>query len=213
MSPTPARIIHNWDFEPRPVSQATKQYLYLMHRKPVIDVAEANPKLFAIVQELVDVANYRANIMLMKKYLTVCRIAQEEKLLLHLVSRQHFVDHANLYSINDLVDIKTGMLLSFLERVTGVFADHIKTCVLCKAKGFFCEFCGAEDILFPFDKDVAVCQECEGAFHRQCYARHREDLGQACPRCERIKAKKAAKSAIGKTGNVNFSDKSDTDTE
>ena len=29
------RIIHNWDFEPRPVSQATKQYLYLMHRKPV----------------------------------------------------------------------------------------------------------------------------------------------------------------------------------
>ena len=32
VSPTPARIIHNWDFEPRPVSQATKQYLYLMHR-------------------------------------------------------------------------------------------------------------------------------------------------------------------------------------
>ena len=57
--PTPARIIHNWDFEPKPVSQATKQYLYLMQRKPVIDIAEANPKLFAVVQELVEVAELR----------------------------------------------------------------------------------------------------------------------------------------------------------
>ena len=47
-----------------------------MQRKPVIDIAEANPKLFAVVQELVEVAELRINIMLMKKYLTVCRIGQ-----------------------------------------------------------------------------------------------------------------------------------------
>ena len=39
-------------------------------RKPVIDIASANPKLFAVVQELVEVAQMRSNIMLMKKYLT-----------------------------------------------------------------------------------------------------------------------------------------------
>ena len=48
----------------------------------MIDIAAANPKLFAVVQELVEVAQMRSNIMLMKKYLTVCRIASEEKLLL-----------------------------------------------------------------------------------------------------------------------------------
>ena len=45
MAPTPARIIHNWDFVPRPVSQATKQYLFLMQRKPVIDISQTNQKV------------------------------------------------------------------------------------------------------------------------------------------------------------------------
>ena len=39
----------------------------------------------------------------MKKYLSVCRVASAEKLLLRLVSRQHFVDGAELYSVEDLV--------------------------------------------------------------------------------------------------------------
>ena len=52
MAQTPARIIHNWDFSPRPVSQATKQYLFLMQRKPVIDISQANHKVpsFCLVQ-------------------------------------------------------------------------------------------------------------------------------------------------------------------
>ena len=85
----------------------------------MIDIAAANPKLFAVVQELVEVAQMRSNIMLMKKYLTVCRIASEEKLLLNLVSRQHFVDGPNLYSMQDLMDVKNGTLLPYLQRITG----------------------------------------------------------------------------------------------
>ena len=49
MAQTPARIIHNWDFSPRPVSQATKQYLFLMQRKPVIDISQANHKVSTVV--------------------------------------------------------------------------------------------------------------------------------------------------------------------
>ena len=87
-----------------------------------------------MVQELVEVSTLRAKIMLMKKYLTVCRIALEEKILLHLVSRQHFVDGPNLYSIQDLIDINSGLLLPFLQRITQVFQEHITNCVLCKGK-------------------------------------------------------------------------------
>jgi len=46
---------------------------------------------------------FRRQIILMKKYLSVCRVASSEKLLLRLASRQHFVDGAELYSIEDLV--------------------------------------------------------------------------------------------------------------
>ena len=88
--------------------QATKQYLFLMIRKPVINVRLENPKLFAVIQELAHVDHLRHNIMLMKKYLVVCRIAAEAKILLHLVARQHFVDGPDLYSLQDLLDIKSG---------------------------------------------------------------------------------------------------------
>ena len=92
----------------------------------MIDIAAANPKLFAVVQELVEVAQMRSNIMLMKKYLTVCRIASEEKLLLNLVSRQHFVDGPNLYSMQDLMDVKNGTLLPYLQRITGkIFTNFL----------------------------------------------------------------------------------------
>jgi len=191
-APTPARIIHNWDFEGRPVSQATKQYLYLMQRKPVVDISEANPKLFAVVQELVEVQELRCNIILMKKYLTVCRIASDEKLLLHLVSRQHFVDGPNLYSIQDLIDIHNGSLLPFLQRINSIFEGHIKQCVLCKAKGFVCEICKLDPILFPFEKEAAVCPFCQGAFHRHCF-KEVQDSGKECLRCVRLRAKKALK--------------------
>jgi len=196
MAATPARIIHNWDFVPRPVSQATKQYLFLMQRKPVIDISQANQKLFAVVQELVEVSTLRAKIMLMKKYLTVCRIALEEKILLNLVSRQHFVDGPNLYSIQDLIDINSGLLLPFLQRITQIFQEHIQNCVLCKAKGFICEICNNDHkILFPFEKEAAVCPQCEAAFHKRCYAKHINEDGQEV-RCVRIQAKKSVKSQL-----------------
>ena len=108
MHPTPARIIHNWDFEPQPVSQATKQYLYLMQRKPVVDISEANPKLFAVVQELVEVQELRCNIILMKKYLTVCRIGNVQFLMTVLSTRWRFVLKHNFTALNDsfLIEIQ-----------------------------------------------------------------------------------------------------------
>lgn len=133
--------MHNWDFEPRPVSQATKQYLSLMSRKPVINVKQVNPKLFAVVQELEQVHQLRKNIIIMKKYMTVCRIAQQQKILLHLLSRQHFVDGYELYSFQDLIEVKSGSLIHFLENIVKTFTDHIHNCVLCLAKGYICELC------------------------------------------------------------------------
>jgi len=184
------RIVHNWDFEPQQVSQATVQYLYLMLRKPVINVRQENPKLFAVIQELAHVDHLRHNIMLMKKYLVVCRIAAEAKILLHLVARQHFVDGPDLYSLQDLLDIKSGTLIKFLDRVLSEFTNHIYNCPLCLAKGFICEICdrsgsskncGLEEVTFPFSDDAKTCPDCEGVFHKYCFKQCAE-----CPKCKRL---------------------------
>jgi len=202
-SPTPARIVHNWDFTEVPVSQATKQYLFLMIRKPVINVRLENPKLFAVIQELAHVDHLRHNIMLMKKYLVVCRIAAEAKILLHLVARQHFVDGPDLYSLQDLLDIKSGTLIKFLDRVLSEFTNHIYNCPLCLAKGFICEICdhstsnknastgsskncGPEEVTFPFSDDAKTCPDCEGVFHKHCLKQCPE-----CPKCKRLYQKSA----------------------
>jgi len=199
MSATPARIVRNWDFTERPVSQATKQYLHLMIRKPVINVRRENPKLFAVIQELAHVDHLRHNVMLMKKYLVVCRIAAEAKILLHLVARQHFVDGPDLYSLQDLLDIRSGALIKFLDRVVKEFTGHIYNCRLCLAKGFICEICdasngglvasaaaasknvGLEDVTFPFSDDAKTCPDCDGVFHKFCFKQVTE-----CPKCKRL---------------------------
>ena len=112
-----------------------------MSRKPVINIKEENPKLFAVVQELDHVNQLRKKIITMKKYMVVCRIAQKQKILLYLVSKQHFVDGSELYSLQDLKDVKNGSLVKFLEGAVKEFIEHIHNCVLCLAKGFICEIC------------------------------------------------------------------------
>ena len=199
MCVTPARIVHNWDFEPRPVSQATKQYLFLMLKKPVINLKRSNEKLFAVVGELGQVQRGREALMEMKRYLSVCRIAAEKRLLLRLESRQHFVDDPDHYSLQDLIDVRGGDLGKFVDNVLKLFSGHIKSCVLCRAKGFICELCdnkddeeGQEDtgnsgdVIFPFDEDSVSCKDCRGVYHRQCFKQ-----ATGCPKCARKKAREA----------------------
>jgi len=48
----PARILHNWDFEEKRVSECSHQFVNLMAHKPNMHVEKLNPKLFNFVEEL-----------------------------------------------------------------------------------------------------------------------------------------------------------------
>ena len=53
MERTPARILHNWDSSPRPVSRRSLQIITFIKRKPVLfDVLDFNPMLYGLVEEL-----------------------------------------------------------------------------------------------------------------------------------------------------------------
>nr|XP_033798653.1 differentially expressed in FDCP 8 homolog isoform X2 [Geotrypetes seraphini] len=182
----PARVIHNWDFEPRKVSRCTMRYLALMVGRPVLKLRETNPLLFNYVEELVEI-RLRQDILLMKPYFITCKEAMEARLLLQLQDRQHFVENDEMYSLQDLIDINSGRLGCSLTEIHTTFAKHIKLdCERCQAKGFVCELCKEGDVLFPFDSHTSVCQDCSAVFHRDCYY----DNSTTCPKCARLNLRK-----------------------
>ncbi|XP_069700928.1 differentially expressed in FDCP 8 homolog A isoform X2 [Periplaneta americana] len=179
----PARVVHNWDFEERRVCRASKQLLRIMEKRPVLKLQQLNPRLFGFVEELSLVKKIREDILVMKKYFVSCRDAIESRLLWQLQERQHFVENVDSFSLQDLIDINSGELLEYLEKVQAVFVKHIKEdCKLCYGRGFVCEMCDDDEVIFPFDVAAAVCQKCCTVFHRNCWTKK----NQQCPKCVRI---------------------------
>nr|XP_012592675.1 differentially expressed in FDCP 8 homolog isoform X1 [Microcebus murinus] len=82
----PARVVHNWDFEPRKVSRCSMRYLALMVSRPVLRLREINPLLFNYVEELVEIRKLRQDILLMKPYFITCKEAMEARLLLQILT-------------------------------------------------------------------------------------------------------------------------------
>lgn len=66
----------------------------------------------------------------MKRYLETCRAAQETRMLRQLEERQHFVENTHMYSLQDLIDVEMGVLVTYLKRVHQSFSEHIKTSCL-----------------------------------------------------------------------------------
>jgi len=182
--PSPARIVHNWDFRPRPMSQAALQYLAMVKTKPLINLSAVAPSLLPVVEEVAMVHRQRQLLLQMKQYLVVCRLAQEEKLLRKLDGRQHFVESSAMYSLQDLLYLHSGSLGTFLGVLLSELQSHITACVLCTAKSFLCEICGDTEILFPFDPHSDFCDDCGATFHKECFRAAR------CPRCVRIRGRK-----------------------
>ncbi|KAG1689651.1 Differentially expressed in FDCP 8 [Nymphon striatum] len=163
----PARVLFNWDFERRKVSRASKQFLKLMKRKSVIKLEEINPMLFTFVKELHTIKELREGILIMKIYFVSCKEATEDKLLLKLQDRQHFVENAHMYSMRDIEELESGILVPHIAAIHESYSDHIKKeCLICKGKGFICELCDETDTIFPFEHDAAVCSECSSVFHK-----------------------------------------------
>ncbi len=116
-----------------------------MRRKPVLNVSCINPRLLAVVPELDQARRLREKVLAVKRYLVVCRLAAKRKVLLCLSDRQHFVDGVDFYSMEDLEDVRSGRLIRYLEDKISAMVGHVRSCVLCRAKGFICELCKSQD--------------------------------------------------------------------
>ncbi|XP_002161093.2 run domain Beclin-1-interacting and cysteine-rich domain-containing protein isoform X1 [Hydra vulgaris] len=182
----PAKILSKWDFKKYPVSDFAKEYIKEIYTKPLFDISGISPSLYDNVRLLALTNNWRIQLYYIKKFLSTCRMANSE---LGEISKLpfHLAEETQLYSIDDLVQTKSGELQTKLKTIVMNAVQHIKvSCQLCSAKGFVCEFCkNGDDVLYPFElQKVEMCKECKTCYHRSCFAKG------FCPRCDRIKARK-----------------------
>lgn len=179
----PAKILWKWDFKKSPVSNFSKDIINTMLMEtPLFNVQDINPDLYNKVRNLVIARQTRVQLSQIYQYLELC--TSNPKILREFKSLPHIYTDVDLYSLEELVGIRDGGWLAFLQQLVEKGVRHIRHCQPCLAKGFVCEICRSEDVIFRFEDAVAyTCPECNGCFHRRCWARQRAN----CPRCERFK--------------------------
>lgn len=70
----PARVIRNWDFEPRYVCRSSKKLLVVTDKKPIINLEKENPSLLQFIDAVNEVCKLRKQVMLMKCFFLCCRV-------------------------------------------------------------------------------------------------------------------------------------------
>lgn len=122
--------------------------------------------------------------MFMKKYLDECRLASEEKIIEHTLStRSYLIENSQFYSIYDLVCVENNSLWDFLNTTFQTFYKHIFNCPVCHGKGYLCESCGNNEVIFPFYDGTIYCSLCNSCSHRVCMVRK----NMTCTKCVRLK--------------------------
>ena len=169
-----------------PVSNLARDLLLGIADDPLYDIMAINSNLYNRLKVLREAKMYRKQLFHLKKYLGVCRIAQD--LYRDVNTPVHVGNELDLYSLNELVALQRGFYNERLRKLVADSIAHIIQCELCKAKGYICEVCDdSRDILFPFESErVRQCDVCLSVFHKTCHA----SVKGVCPKCERIKQRK-----------------------
>ncbi|XP_076059202.1 pleckstrin homology and RUN domain containing M1 isoform X2 [Oratosquilla oratoria] len=182
----PSRVVGNWDMRTHPVCTQTGNWLLSMQNQPLVDVRTANPKLYTHVDQMAEMQLLRTQLLYIRAYIFTCNTETVPQQLRRMVwPREYLYEHVHLYSINDLVLVNTGQLVTLLRHVVKWGKTHIFKCSMCSSRGFYCELCKESDIIYPFQLGLAyTCGKCSGVYHTSC-----AKSWQECPRCARRKAR------------------------
>ncbi|XP_025080831.1 pleckstrin homology domain-containing family M member 3-like isoform X3 [Pomacea canaliculata] len=178
----PAEIVYNWDFKKKRVCKASYEFLQNNIDQPLLDVEEMYSGLYTKVVELNAVKVLRIKLTSLRSYMFTCSEATVRMLRDKVWPREHLYNKIHIYSVNDLVEVKSGRMQKFLQEVVDLCLAHVYSCGLCVLKGFICEICKDSKPIFPFETESTVkCQKCKAVYHMKC---KRESV--PCPKCLRL---------------------------
>ncbi|NXN26095.1 PKHM1 protein, partial [Nycticryphes semicollaris] len=177
----PSRLIHNWDLTKREVCRQALKFLTQIRNQPLIDLKLVNESLYDHVERMRRIHRSREQLKLLGDYLIMCRSGALKELSKRLDHRHYLLECPHKYSVTDLRQIADGVFETFLQSLLQFASHHVYNCDLCTQRGFICQICNSNDIIFPFEFDTTTrCNQCKTVFHRDCQAR-----AKSCPRCER----------------------------
>lgn len=178
----PARIIHNWDLTKRPICRQALKFLTQIQAQPLINLQLVNASLYQHEERMHLIGRSREQLKLLGDYLGLCRSGALKELSKRLNYRNYLLESPHKYSVTDLQQIAEGVYEGFLKALIEFASHHVYHCDLCTQRGFICQICHHQDIIFPFEFDTTVrCGECKTVFHQSCQAVVKKD----CPRCAR----------------------------
>ncbi|XP_044034234.1 pleckstrin homology domain-containing family M member 1 isoform X2 [Siniperca chuatsi] len=179
----PSRMVHNWDLTQREVSKKALQLLAQVEQEPLLNLEQLNPDLVKHAESMAQAHNLRQRLRLLGDYLLTCRSGACKKLQARMEQRTYLLESSHLYSVKDLRQIAEDEYGSYLNTLLQYASNHVFHCDLCTQRGFICQICHADDIIFPFQFDITTrCKDCKAVFHLACKA-----PGDYCPRCLRMK--------------------------
>lgn len=194
----PARVLHNWDFKEYPVAKRTRHFLSQVEAEPLLDIKTSSPTLYKSVPELATCLDLRTQLFYLHAYIFTCAESVTLELRRILWPKEHLFEHIHLYSTQDLLQLSTGQLLQSMKKAIAFARRHVLNCQLCSQRGFICEICRDDTIIYPFDTAVNYrCEACKTVFHKKCVLDDRTGLRKMpCPRCIRIERRERAKHAL-----------------
>ncbi|XP_034564211.1 pleckstrin homology domain-containing family M member 1 [Notolabrus celidotus] len=179
----PSRMVHNWDLTQREVSKKALRLMAQVEHEPLLNLEQLNPELVLHAESMAQAQNLRRRLRLLGDYLLACRSGACKKLHARMKQRTYMLESSHLYSVVDLRQIAEGEYANYLLTLLQYASNHVFHCDLCTQRGFICQTCHADDIIFPFQFELTTrCKDCKAVFHLACKAP--ED---SCPRCQRMK--------------------------
>ncbi|XP_024885568.1 run domain Beclin-1-interacting and cysteine-rich domain-containing protein [Temnothorax curvispinosus] len=186
----PGKILSKWDFNRYPVSNFSYRLLDQMMSDPLFQVNDLNPLLYRRIKQLDKTRLLRTKLFFLKDFSFACRFATSLQDVLKK-EPNYIINDPHVYSIQDLINVKLGVLCARLQELVQICCAHIVDCELCQARGFVCELCCSKDVIFPWDlSKVTRCEKCGACFHIDC--KHRSDKLE-CPRCMRLHARRISR--------------------
>uniref|UniRef100_A0A8C1IE08 Pleckstrin homology domain containing, family M (with RUN domain) member 1 n=1 Tax=Cyprinus carpio TaxID=7962 RepID=A0A8C1IE08_CYPCA len=178
----PSRMLHNWDLTAREVSKQAFKLLTQIEHEPLLHLDVLNPDLFDHTDIMERVQSLRLRLRFLGDYILICRSSISKQIQPRLQQRTFLLDNSDLYSVLDLQQIADGHYESYLQSLIQFGSKHVHSCDLCTQRGFICQICNSDNIIFPFQFDSTIrCEVCKTVFHSSCKAKC-----PVCPRCVRI---------------------------
>jgi len=95
-----------------------------------------------------------------------------------VVISYHYLPHNNLEERSTQLPCRRSLKSHVLNSMFVSFQ-------LCQARGFVCELCASQEVIFPWQLGkVARCSSCGACFHTACWT------PSPCPRCTRLSARR-----------------------